>query len=737
MKNNNAVYRVGKFPQVTRRVYTTEQGLKSNEATALCFDKNGSLYVGTHKGLSRFDGDKFIDMPLGIKNADVSVVFCDENNHLFVGVGEKLIEFNGKKKVATRVFQSNVVDMKIDGDGVTWILTEQLLLRQPKGSADFDMEIGVPGQGSCLAVLRDNKVYVGTHGGGLHALVGKRWHWSELMAGMTGLLSDYVTCVDIDPAGNVWVGTDKGMCVYDDSNFWLDSSKAEGLPSANITGMAVAQNGDRYYSTTTGLIHQHNGKLTHYCYKRWLPDPHATAVAISEDGKVCVSTNAGISVFETKMMTLEEKANYLYEMTEKYNVRKDGYILGRDLTREGELSDDDVICNSDNDGLWTGLYLATLSFWYACTKEERIKASAQRSLKAMIKLTEITGKEGFTARAIRYPDERDYYTGARHEWHDAVDKEGNKLEWLGETSSDEMVGHMYGYSTYYDLVADDEEKALIRSVVKKILDHILENNFRLVDVDGLPTTWANWNPDLLNNDHKWMFEKGTNSLEILSFLKIGEHMLGDKKYTDAFNYLVSDKHYAMNLMQYRIPDGHLLHIDDNLCFLIVYPLMKYTTDPVLRSVFAMGLTHHWNEERVERNALFNFTYGAITGERFDVDNAVDELVDYPMDTISWSLFNSYRKDLKWDMSPIEQGMIPQLYEPLEAHNRRIVYSDGNRFVADSGVEELAEAIFNKGDGPDSHPMFPGTGDDKGLNMQPGTTFLQPYWLARYHGLIED
>ena len=300
-----------------------------------------------------------------------------------------------------------------------------------------------------------------------------------------------------------------------------------------------------------------------------------------------------------------------------------------------------------------------------------------------------------------------------------------------------MVGHFYAYSCYYDLVATDEEKKLVKKAVKNILDHILENNFHLVDVDGKPTTWANWEPDLLNNNHKWIYEKGTNSVEILAFLKIGEHIVGDKRYTDAFNMLVSDKHYAMNLMQYKIPDGNLLHIDDNLCFTIIYPLMKYTEDPVLRSIFAMGLTHHWKDERAERTPIFNFVYGALTGERCDLENAVEELEEFPMDLVMWSLFNSYRSDLKWDMRPTELGMIPQLFDPLPGHERRITNNDSNRFTVDSGADELSSALLQHDDSLNCRPMFPGTGNDKGMDYEPGTNFLHPYWFGRYHGLIED
>lgn len=599
MNKYRTVIKTEKFPQLTRRVLTTENGLKSNNVTAMRFDNNGVLFVGTDKGLSRFDGEKFSPVNIGVKDAEISMIYFDADNHMFVGVGNSMLEFDGKKKVSVKEFSSELVDVKVDLDGKTWILTKTVLYKLD-GKGGYEIEIGVPGKGSCLAVYKNNKVYVGTNGGGLHALAGKRWHWSELMHGVTGSLSDTVTCLYMDPVGNIWVGTDKGVCVYDDNSYWLDHSKIAGLPEAHITDMAIAENGDKYFATTTGLIHQHNGRLSYYGYKRWLPSPHATGVAISPDGTVCVSTDNGISLFETKMMSLKEKAVELRSQTEKYNVNR-GYVLDRHLDNEGVVSlDEGYVPATDNDGLWTGLYTAALCFEYACTKDPEVRAMAKRSLLAMIRLTKITGIEGFTARAIRYPDSRDYGTGVRHEWHFTKDEDGEECEWLGETSSDEMVGHFYCYANYYDLVADDEEKALIADVVNKILNHIIDNNFRLVDTDGLPTTWANWDPDLLNNDHKWIYERGTNSLQMLTFLKIGYHITGDEKYEKLFVKFAGQKHFAMNLMQYKIPDGHLLHIDDSHDFLMISLLMKYTEDPNLRSIFAMGLTHHWEDEKVER-----------------------------------------------------------------------------------------------------------------------------------------
>lgn len=734
MKKYKRSVTVEPFEQFSRTVFTTEQGLPSDQATSLVFDNKGVLYVGTDKGLSRLDGDKFVDVNLGVADAEITMLYCTDNNHLFVGAGSTLVELNGKKIVSKKSFSSKIKDMKIDLDETIWILTNDNLYRQRKGSKEFDLEIGVPGDGSKIAVLKDNRVYVGTLGGGLHALTGKRWHWSELMAEITGLVSNYVTCVEYDSAGNVWIGTDKGICVYDDKGYWLDSTNTLGLPSASITGMTTDCDGNRYYTTTTGLIYQHNGILSYYGYKRWLPSPYATDVAVSKDGKtICVATEGGLSIIEKKTMTLEEKAVFFREQAEKYNVRKDGYCLPRELARCGVVDENEGhIEVSDNDGLWTGLYLAGLCYEYAVTKNKEVLKLAQRSLKAMIKLTTITEKEGFTARALRYSDEYDFQQANNiDEWTLVQD---GKIEWLGETSSDEMTGHFYAYATYYDLCANAEEKKEIAGVVKKIMDHIIENDFHLVDIDGKPTTWANWNPADLNNNHKWIYEKGTNSLEILSFLKTAEHMTGDKKYAKVFNDLLSDHHYGMNVMQYRIPDNHLLHIDDQLCFTTVVPLLRYVEDPSVRALITMGLTHHWKDERVEKNALFNIVYGVLTGESCDLEVIVDELVEHPLDLISWEVYNSHRADLNWDLSPQELGMPPQLFEPLEPHERRICNNDGNRFVCDCGCEDILNIIKNED--RSRCIMYPGVGCSKGFTLSVGINFMHPYWMARYYGMIK-
>lgn len=113
------VCRLGKFPQLTRTVFTSADGLASDNITALCYGADNCLYVGTDIGLSKIDGKKITTVDIGIENAPISMLFCANDGHIFVGTGKSIIELSGKKIIASREFSSDAVAMKQDCDNVT------------------------------------------------------------------------------------------------------------------------------------------------------------------------------------------------------------------------------------------------------------------------------------------------------------------------------------------------------------------------------------------------------------------------------------------------------------------------------------------------------------------------------------------------------------------------------------------------------------------------------------------
>ena len=714
----------GKFLQYDKKFITE---IDSNNVTSVAFFGE-SLFIATTENTFEYSEGALKKLPFKAEK-----LFA-ENGKLYASQGKTLAEIKNGKAKKQAEFSSAVVDVSTALDGSFWLVTEDTLYLKEDGV--FKEIVGLPSEVVALAA-HDNKakyaetVYVGSSVEGLLSMKGKRRHWAELLPENTGVMSRKINCLQIDALGHLWVGTDDGLNIYDGRNYWFKGDDFYSIPSGAFNDMYFAKDGKKYFATNTGVVTLIEGKISYFSYGAWLMHPTVTKIAVSESGTIAAVTPRGISVITAQYMTLGEKAKHFDDFSVKYNTRNEGYHVDRCLKKYGDL-ESGWLPNSDNDGLFTGLYCASQCFRYAATGEKEAKENAKRAVEAMIKLTEVTGKSGFTARATRYTDDPYFGTGNREEWHAC--KDNPDCEWLGETSSDEMTGHYFAYGIYFDLVADKKEKKKIAEVVKKITDHIIENNFHLCDVDGVPTTWANWEPDLLNNDDRWYFEKGTNSLEILSFLKTTYHVTGDEKYNKVFDMLISKHHYAMNCMQYKVEDAHIAHIDDQLDFTNIYPLIVYTDSEAQKEIFKMGLTHHYEYERIERSPFFNIVYGALTNRPCDIENAAKSLSEMNLDLIVWPTYNSYRKDIEIDLAPQEYGCAPQLKVPVEYSSRVLMNYDGNQFVCDSGVEEFVK-INNKN--ANRAAALPSTDGANGMRTAMPYIYLLPYWMGRYYGLLGD
>ncbi|WP_332368227.1 hypothetical protein [Spirosoma telluris] len=157
-------------------------------------------------------------------------------------------------------------------------------------------------------------------------------------------------------------------------------------------------------------------------------------------------------------------------------------------------------------------------FRYAATKDPDARGKAKKAFGFLKLLQEVTGTDGFFARTIVPANWTQVDDGNRtftpRELADELVKEprfkpvevrwrkstDGKWLWKGDTSSDELCGHMMGYYVYYELVADETEKAVIGKHVSRIVDYLIANNFTLKDLDGKHTRWGVWSPNRLNHD---------------------------------------------------------------------------------------------------------------------------------------------------------------------------------------------------------------------------------------------
>jgi hypothetical protein len=479
------------------------------------------------------------------------------------------------------------------------------------------------------------------------------------------------------------------------------------LPTTQFTVIAVESSSVTWIGTREGAIRLTRGgeTLEYFSGARWLADGHVTGIGF--DGNAAwLETPRGFSRVEYTPMTLADKSRAFVSRVQARHNRW-GLTADSHLRVPGDLSTNQLVA-TDNDGLWTAMYVAAECFRSKVTGEADARQHARVGMQAIMRLEAITGIPGFPARSfIKVGVDAQPGDG---EWHDTPDK---AWRWKGDTSSDEIVGHYFVYPLYYDLVADDEEKPALRATIERITNHILDHHYQLVGADGKRTRWGWWGPDAIWNDPD---ETGLRALHLLSHLRVALHLTGNEQYRARYRAAYDDlinthKYHWLTRNQKIMVPGHINHSDDELAFLSYYPLLRYETDPRLLEVYKQSLERSWQIERPERNPLWNVIYAAATGAReFDQAESLRTLHEIPMDTIKWTVDNSHRLDV-----PIDP-----MHDRFDRRQALIVLP----------YDELPMSKWN------GNP-YSLTGGNGGRTEDDGAYFLLPYWMGRYHKLIGE
>ncbi len=655
------------------------------------------FYACTEKGLCKVKNGvqgKYFSKKLFTK------IYANNKGRVLAASENTVYAVKGEKVSAVLTCKNDVCEISM-GEKVYVVTNSELYEEKENGFVALEIH-PIEQTPNAMAVSGDRVCLSSEHC--IQRMEGKRRTWRCIFHVHSSMPEIEINDIEFDKIGNLLVGADSGLYIYDYKCGWYSKNQIMQLPEEKINAIRVCDNGEILLGTDAGAILLRNGTKKYLPAGRYAFNTNVTAVDYFENSFYTVSDGGVVKISEVEM-TLEEKARHFFEETEKYFPRKDGFVTW--LGKPGE----EVSYISDNDGLWTQMYLAALCMCYSITKDKKILTAARKYKDAMLVLMRATGIKGFTARAVRYPGEPGWGEdiesgGLGREWHRSPD---GSYEWLGETSSDEMSGHYLGFALYYDLCANEKEKKEICKAICDITDHIMEHDGYLCDCDNLPTSWACWNEDALNNDSMWMWEKGVNSLEMLNFLKITYHMSGDEKYNEKYQSLIKDHHFHINAAYHKRADGHTCHIDDNLAMINTLTYLRLENDSAVRQYILMGLAHHYNYEKIEGNPFFGFIYKAFTGEPCDIDSCVKNLQDFPYEMERNFFDNSNRKDIELDDEPVQWGAEPRIKEPLHWDERHLSRLNLNPFSISSKTEDV---------------------------IQSGMDFLFMYWLGRFLGVIE-
>ncbi|WP_339908227.1 two-component regulator propeller domain-containing protein [Symmachiella dynata] len=689
-----------------------------NNIRAIAVDTNDTIWAATADGLMQVQEDQLVSPEGATVDGSTYAVLANPDGSLWVGA------WNGLFRIADgQVTQ----DTGIEGPVTLLRRTgKRLFAATPRGLFEKTDDAWKKVEGPWATNIYDvvvagDDLYIAAWSGLYRQSAGE----TQWLQGKEQALSRRVNSLAADRNGHVWIGSAAGIDIYRDGRRVAAITPEQGLPSTSIQCLNLGHDGRLWVGTAIGAA-RFDGKSWSFRHSlRWLPNDNVRDIEFLKDGSAVIATADGISIIRQREMTLESKADFFEKLVRARHVRPPGLMERCRLAVAGDISTFEPM-DTDNDGMYTGLYMAAESYRYAVTKAADAKANATEAFRAMEFLQTVTGTPGFVARTVipvewdRMADGNRTYTDEEAADHFAREARWKKVEnrwrksadgkwlWKGDTSSDEITGHFFSYPIYYDLVADEAEKKRVAALVGRIMDHIIEGGYVLRDIDGEATRWGVWSPEKLNDDPNWWLERGVNSVEALTYLTIAKHVTGDEKYDREIDRLLYKEHYAENILKpLRTGNDYFTYIGYQLLAFCYPALLTYEQDPARRVLYRESMEAWFAPVRRDDSPLFGFVYAAFSGGDAKLSACAELLRDVPLDQIQYTIHNSQREDVEVVGIPVEgRRQTRRLLPPSE---RAVFRWDRNVYFVDHGA---------------------------GGRWEGSTAFwLMPYWMGRYYDLI--
>lgn len=706
--------------------FRTTTALPDLDARAVAV--GAGVWVGTPSGLYRLEGTFVLEAPGAVVDlapqgdsvvvlregdvelADGAVVSLPTGEWVAVASGEGGVWVGGSAGLlhVTDIAEGTPVtvpvrDVAVDAGGTAWVATAQ----------------------------------------GVRAVAGEQVVVYDAAGG--ALLDDDVRAVVCDPVLGTWAGTATGVSRLD-SPAHLPAGKG-GLPADDVRSLAVY--GDRLiigHGVGATAIRVGDGATDHWCGLRWLPSDQVRAVAAGED--VWVATASGVSRVRWEERSLGGVAAAFEEQIEEF-WRMDGFVAPDAWLDDPWDPSGLALSDSDNDGLWTQMQVGAFCYAYAATGDVAFKEKARKAAETMRLLVDVPALDfelaglgrGFVARSLVRDDEGWVFSSKAESdrWH-LVEYEGRQYRWKDDTSSDEYAGHFFGWPLYYDLCADDEEKAQIADLISDVAGYLVDHGLKLIDLDGQKTTFGHWHPEQIAAAAggvepcleaaalsatpfeaasaciaSWYGEGWLNSIEILGHLLAAWHITGEQRFYDAYDELVRAHGYGEVAMPHAdtftiTNPNHMNHSDHELAMLSYHTLIRYEPDPERRALWIESLLFLYEHERVERNPLWVALVALAAGPASaDVEAGIQSLREMPLDRRELWVDTSHRKDATdW---PLDRFDKPQWQEVFAYDEIRTIWWNGNFHVKQHGGE--------------------------GHGLSGPMAWLLPYWALRYSGLLGE
>ena len=245
------------------QVWDTDSGLPHSTVTSIAQTPDGYLWVGTlNGGLARFDGVRFVNFHPGntpaLKSFEIKKLLVDRQGTLWVGLVEGTLASHrdGRFQLEHQDTQTPASWLgEVVASGTNEVVLSSYsgwLFRGTRAGQTNHWKTLLPPQANNLSspcADRDGAIWYCTADARLGVL---RSNVFSRMPNPPGLRSPQINMLLADPAGRLWVGTEKELAVWDGQTF-VDMTPTNGMPELAVRQMVAGRDGALWVRTDDQL----------------------------------------------------------------------------------------------------------------------------------------------------------------------------------------------------------------------------------------------------------------------------------------------------------------------------------------------------------------------------------------------------------------------------------------------------------------------------------------------------
>ncbi|HWF18992.1 MAG TPA: two-component regulator propeller domain-containing protein, partial [Verrucomicrobiae bacterium] len=293
------------------RTWQAEEGLPQDAVQALAQTRDGYLWVGTKKGLARFDGVHFkVFDPQNtpeLRNASITALLQSADGSLWIGTaGGGLVQMKDDKfffhDLSGEIRGNTAKTFLQARDGTLWVGTLDGLFKMQDGHWTH---LTRPDTRNVIISLEqsDDQLWIGTATG---VSVLRNGSFSEMKE-----IGDRARTIYKDRDGTIWFGLTAGLGCLPRNGVFKFYTRKDGLPDNIVSAIFQDKRGDLWIGTYSGLCRFRDGKFITELDSLGTFYDQVNVITEDQEGDIWVGTRDGLHELKVKRFLTYTRQNGL------------------------------------------------------------------------------------------------------------------------------------------------------------------------------------------------------------------------------------------------------------------------------------------------------------------------------------------------------------------------------------------------------------------------------------------